>query len=562
MVHSRFVRLFMVTLVLSVFLGASSSSAWEFSMEGEVVWKNRFVGQLGSNGFFGKYDSDNSSTPGNFASVNGWVSGKLNDLSSSSSAADQVMETNVLTELRLNPAMRLRGEYRIGSFGDPTASSYTNSTRPGVQVAISEGQWTMWWFSAQTPWGIVVYGKRPFKFGCGLQYNGAEDLTSESLLLIAPTGPFRIGIGFYPWRQQPDNPFRQNQPNNSIAQTPDNPYFNPLDTNAALAVSPTAFLTYEAGPLSVGIVAEYFSYHRGPESQRVQTERVAFPTSDIVSTDGGIFVKYFNGRYFFNAELDWVNKTTKFQRSQDGTFVGTLDRTDGTGSLFAPRYIEAWRWMVETGFMAGPAKASFMYAWLPGPDRRQGVLIDRQPYFYGFANHGLFIPYTLVMNFYYGAGLNLYNLNTDGYMNDASIFAGRLDYAVASNLNVFSSFCWADRASGAGYGWGFIRPAATGSTVQFQNLSTINAARTDAPSIPDNSLGWEIDAGIDWLLLDKWTVKMAAGYWQPGKWFNYACIDKTVPNWDNPSRANQFGINPNRVIDPIMAIRILVTVEF
>ena len=120
--------------------------------------------------------------------------------------------------------------------------------------------------------------------------------------------------------------------------------------------------------------------------------------------------------------------------------------------------------------MAGPAKASFMYAWLPGPDRRHGVLIDRQPYFYGFANHGLFMPYSLVMNFYYGGGLNLYNLNTDGYMNDASIFAGRLDYAVASNLNVFSSFCWADRASGAGYGWGFIRPAATGSTVQFQNL--------------------------------------------------------------------------------------------
>ena len=93
----RSVRLLMVTFVLSVFFGASSSPAWEFSMEGEVLWKNRFVGQLGSRGFFGKYDLDNSSTPGNFASVNGWASGKLNDLSSSSGAADQVMETNVLT---------------------------------------------------------------------------------------------------------------------------------------------------------------------------------------------------------------------------------------------------------------------------------------------------------------------------------------------------------------------------------------------------------------------------------------------------------------------------------
>jgi hypothetical protein len=63
-------------------------------------------------------------------------------------------------------------------------------------------------------------------------------------------------------------------------------------------------------------------------------------------------------------------------------------------------------------------------------------------------------------------------------------------------------------------------------------------------------------------LLDKWTVRLAAGYWQPGRWFNYACIDKTVPNWDIPSSANQFGVNPDRVIDPVVAIRILLNVEF
>ncbi len=163
MFHSTFVRFFLVTFVLNVFFGASSSSAWEFSMEGEVLWKNRFVGQLGSRGFFGKYDLDNSSTPGNYASVNGWASGKLNDLSSSSGAADQVMETNVLTDLRLNPAMMLRGEYRIGAFGDPVASSYTNSTSPGVQVAISEGQWTMWWFLSPNALGHRGLRKETFQ---------------------------------------------------------------------------------------------------------------------------------------------------------------------------------------------------------------------------------------------------------------------------------------------------------------------------------------------------------------------------------------------------------------
>lgn len=560
------VRPVVAALSLCVSLGVGSAFAWEFSLEGEYVWKNRFVQQLGSRGFFGKYDLDNSSTPGNFASVNGWAGGKLEDLVSSSGAAEQRMEVNALPELRINPAMRLRGEYRIGQFLDPVASAYVNSTSPGVQVAISEGQWTMWWFSAQTPWGIVVIGKRSFNFGCGLQYNGAEDLTSESLLLVAPSGPFRIGLGFCPWRRQPDNPFHQDQPNNAFPLPPDdprvNPYYNLGDLNALLAVSPTAFLTYDSGPLSVGIVAEYFSYHRGPESQRLQVDRASFPSTDVVSTDGGAFMKYNNGRFFFNAELDWVNKTTKFHRSLDGTFFGAPDRTDGRGSLFAPRYIEAWRWMVETGVMVGPVKASFIYAWLPGPDRRNGVLIDRQPYFYGFGNYGLFSPYSLLQCFYYGAGLELFNLNTDGFMNDASILATRLDYAVASNLNVFGSFFWADRASGPGYGWGFMRPAPTGSLVQFLNLSTINAANVNAPSVPDNNLGWEIDAGMDWQLLDKWTVRFIAAYWQPGKWFSYACIDKTVPNWDIPSAINRFGINPDRVIDPVLGMKVKVIIEF
>jgi hypothetical protein len=574
MVNAReLVRILVLGAALVMCLVATPSFAWEFSLEGEYVWKSRFVQQLGSRGFFGRYDLDNSSTPGDFASANGWVGGKLEDLSSSSGAAEQRMEVNALPQVRINPAMRFRGEYRIGQFGDPVASAYVNSTSPGVQVAISEGQWTMWWFSAQTPWGIVAVGKRPFTFGSGLQYNGGEDLTSESLLLVAPGGPFRIGLGFYPWRRQPDNTFRQDQPNNSFPLPPDdpiiNPYYNLGDLNALLKVSPVAFLTYDSGPLSLGIVAEYFSYNRGPESQRLQIARAAFPASDVVSTDGGVFLKYNNGRLFFNAELDWVNKITNFHRSLDGTFSGVPDRTDGRGSLFAPRYIEAWRWMVETGVMVGPAKASFIYAWLPGPDRRNGVLIDRQPYFYGFGNYGLFAPYSLLTCFYYGAGLDLFNLNTDGFMNDASILAMRLDYAVASNLNLFGSFFWADRASTSGYGWGFIRPAAPVlpnppqiSRVEFANLSTINAVTPDAPTVPDNNLGWEIDAGLDWQLLDKWTVRFIAAYWQPGKWFNYACIDKTVPNWDIPSAANRFGINPDRIIDPILGMKVKLIVEF
>ena len=44
--------LFCLTLALNALGGAAW--AWEFSMAGEFLWKGRFVGQLGSKGFFGR----------------------------------------------------------------------------------------------------------------------------------------------------------------------------------------------------------------------------------------------------------------------------------------------------------------------------------------------------------------------------------------------------------------------------------------------------------------------------------------------------------------------------
>ena len=37
-------------------------------------------------------------------------------------------------------------------------------------------------------------------FGTGLQYDGADSATTESMTLVAPCGPFDIGIAFYPYR--------------------------------------------------------------------------------------------------------------------------------------------------------------------------------------------------------------------------------------------------------------------------------------------------------------------------------------------------------------------------
>jgi hypothetical protein len=76
------------------------------------------------------------------------------------------------------------------------------------------------------------------------------------------------------------------------------------------------------------------------------------------------------------------------------------------------------------------------------------------------------------------------------------------------------------------------------------------------------NLGWEAQVGADWDLLEGLNFHALFSYWQPGKWFNYACIDRGVNDWDNPTQNNSWGINPDRQIDPILGAEIAFSSEF
>ena len=83
------------------------------------------------------------------------------------------------------------------------------------------------------------------------------------------------------------------------------------------------------------------------------------------------------------------------------------------------------------------------------------------------------------------------------------------------------------------------------------NVAFATNGAAGSPNIPDRALGWEVDAGFDWKLLEGLTSSLVLAYWTPGKWFNYACIDRAVPVWNVPVAANNFGVRPNKTIDPI-----------
>jgi hypothetical protein len=133
--------------------------------------------------------------------------------------------------------------------------------------------------------------------------------------------------------------------------------------------------------------------------------------------------------------------------------------------------------------------------------------------------------------------------------------------------------------SKSGWGWGFIRPVATtasadGNVQPGALVLTRDNTRTGAPSIPDTNLGWEIDSGFDWKLLEGLVINATFAYWQPGNWYKFACVDKSVPNWatvtggavpalgggnTNPAL---WGINPARSIDAIWGLELIVRADF
>ena len=76
------------------------------------------------------------------------------------------------------------------------------------------------------------------------------------------------------------------------------------------------------------------------------------------------------------------------------------------------------------------------------------------------------------------------------------------------------------------------------------------------PTIPDGALGYEIDAGFDWKLLEGMTARCTAGYWVPGNWWSYACADKSLNSWGyyTLNTGSGWGTIPGKHIDPVFGM--------
>lgn len=623
--HPHVLPLYLVfAITLVVVSDASAWFSFDFG-EAKNQWGYVHYGQMGRNGFFGPYDVDNSTTPGAYANLNSWIgnSPDVAQITSGSNAATGQISVNVDPRLG-NEWIRLKGRYNInlyqtgiskGAF-NPMSSSFLTMWSLEVDLPIfrvgygkrrfQEGLGLQFDFNRTWEYLVIerdfivpdflgelvargllprkilsyfnplAWGRYKTELDCDQEDPSPCDESWPKMRCSYAGGAIypatlKLGVGVLPW-QGVTTAFL-----NTPFVFPVVPY-NVNDLSAGVEQNWLAYLLYTSADLTAGIGTIRTVLRAGPELLTnnlfiiVNNERISdsirrnhTPTQELYLTEGWAFISYNNGSVFLNAELDWYNRIFRTLGTYDGQIwtplgpASPLDPESGV-SLFAPRYIESWRFLSEAGLFFGPFSFKSLFAYMPGQDRRHGIVIDRQPFVQFLEQQGIsvFDPYSVHLNYLFSGGVA-----APQHISAATVFGMKADYMLASNLLVYGSFLKAMR-NAHGYGLGYVRPSVQGID---DNFGTVNYGVrgtfvSSAPSIPNNDLGWEVTAGLTWELAAGNVIDARFSYWQPGKWFNYACIDRSVPIWDVPAPANNWGVNSERTIDPVFGIEIRLSASY
>jgi len=330
----------------------------------------------------------------------------------------------------------------------------------------------------------------------------AHNVRDDTLLLVLPYGPFRLLYGI--WLAQGHEFVNRT----SWLTVPDNDTKNTWFHGG--------LFTYDCGAVSAGGGVIWRNYHAGRQTVLPVLAVHGFDEVDLIYES---FVKYNDGRFFAAAEYTWADL--------DAYLLG------------APQiYFELYHWFSEIGAVAGPSKLRLMYAQASGRVFNNGTnafgyQVKRYEPF--GINYQAMRPYQFLMFETYAGGNNTFSsavlvADDHGMMSDAYAFAARLDYAVASNLNIWGSYIWAHRLERAGaFKGGVLSNGAEATLAQRLAFVANNFGAASGeiggpinPYVDDGYLGWEANVGIDWKLLEGMNMHVAYSYWQPGDWFTQA----------------------------------------
>ena len=598
----------LATLLVVVFV--APAFAWEYSMTGEFQWREQYLSRMGTKDIFGDATLQdnginpplaaagipnfigfagpsiytvaigNVGTPAQFNKDLGTgvsiIRGGFSTYGDAAWIGDQRLTFN--PSIRVNNAIRISGLYTVGGIRNKFLQNGVNNTAAtgGVGIppferygvlsesssaynTVAIGSWEQVRATIQVPWGTIAIGHRDFPFGTGLSFS--QNNATSSTLLIVPYGPFRFVFAMMlneqavlGWDAVPD-----------------------VDRKLNWRIGPG--FTYENGPLSVGTIwlPQFRSTIRALNGAGVGGAGAGGLGVNAVSSDSfamptNFFAKYNNGRFFANAEYYFGNQSTTYNYANAVTGFAL-----NTG-LSGPRYAESYKWMAEFGALFGPAKATLFAAYSSGqvfpgvnPNLATNTFNMTKVYSITDANYQVLQPYSFLMFPTYGGGNNRFNNDGTGQMGDGFALAARIDYAAAANLNLWGSYIHARRAEKNGYyagAFGNAFTAITPTTVSGLTLASPGnaqafkahyggAAANMNPFVDDDFIGWEAQAGVDWKLLENFSMQMAYSYWQLGPWFDQAYQAFTA---NTPNGFLGGGILVGR--DPIQAVRASLTIDF
>ncbi len=581
-----------ILLSLFAFLAAAGSAfAWEFSMKGESEWRYRYWSRTGDDDIFGTMDANfvnlginHLSTFPTYATTNrggsdGGLFGVLageNRFGADMSLTDY--RTTLYPHIKVNKAIDIAASVNLTSLGIWSAGQpyeagrtnapdslpnvgYVNSLYVPIQdravnVNVPNTFVTLQWLKLgiKTPMVDFSIGYKDSSIGMGL-WKHKGNRASSSFGITAHYGPFKIGFSPYfnrelsAWGWTPATGRSRNEGAGAPQRQEDRRnYFNAFFGE----------IQYACGPLVFQLVSDSYRQPSAPtpNSARGAALTVANPSDDIMRYRIASAVKYFNGRFFFNAEADWFNRW----RSGRGTGTpGALVNVNEDDS--------GWLYGIETGALAGPIKVTLNYVRATGDDISTRFTSEDA----ATSEQGVSACYMkdwgYLMYYMYGTG-DGWDAAGWGQPTNFHHVGSRWDYAVASNLNisVTGAYAWRDQPTAYTFGGDYqkgMRPYTNADLLAFQT-----GASTRRP-VPDSAreIGWEIDLGMNWKLLENLTWNTTFAWWQPGNWWQNAFPNTAhiyrlglVPNTNTSEAIATF--NPGRAIDPLIAVETNLLVSF
>jgi len=579
-----------LTVGLLILATVLPASAWEIKLDGLYEFRYRYLSRVGPNDLFGNVEQAQGPLGSGQTSIG--FSGPWNNqmvvegLSSKGCDASWSQQRFILwPTFIINPALNIRAEYAFqGLLNGPYAGGYNwvnppqfdgwmlngSRTEEGTD-AIGTGFLRALWLDAQVPWGKVKLGRMPYGFGLGWSGLHVDDYRPTVVSISVPYGPLTtsvaFGLGDTGEYTDPYDSRNANKTPLTVASA--------LDRNEIKKWDSMIGVQYSTGPFDAGILWKWTVWNkvhaapfqfwtlRDDITGSPITTPVSFGYAQSTDQNGGasggantinlpinsdvyfnlfvLYTKYNNGRFFFNGEWDQEYFVAKRQ-----------------GSRSVSGYPHAW--MVETGALFGPAKITLAGFSKTGHTRSGGDLnfnritggtsgitqVSDQwtQYITPGRGNSAIKPYTFILDMF-GSGNDSY-----GWFNDFVGFGARGDYALAANLNLYATYLYAKRQSNTGswwgeYGGGLVVPPTRGSNV------------------PNNNLGWEVNVGTNWKLLENLSVDTKFGAWQPADWFKHAYMDlSTLNTITDPISNTDSRINPGRGFNPIIGVQCLISVSF